>query len=68
MVRQLEEVKKKLETSGRSWYSYSTYGGYSGWEDAKPVVSELKDKYQVFALKLDEKSDRKVYRYSHNRH
>ena len=59
MVRQLEEVKKKIESSGRSWYSYSKYGGYSCSGDdnaeARAVVAELEDKLQLTQLKQDEK-------------
>lgn len=57
LVRQLQEIKKKLEASGSSWYSYSKWNGYSGDDNSeiKAMVAALEDKHQLEFLKREEK-------------
>jgi len=57
MVRQLEAIRKQLESIGRPWYSYTKWGGYDGDDnpEAKAIVAELEKKHQISFLQAEEK-------------
>jgi hypothetical protein len=55
LVRQLQEIKKKLENQSGHWYSYTEWGGYSGADDAREVVEQLEKEKEVAMLREEKK-------------